>query len=632
MSHRLIAISAVFLLALAGFAYSSFVGVSPASADQPAVAYSTTTPAPGQQVTATLAGSPTVSDHQWQWSSNAISWGNAGETGATTTAITVPDKTGFHFRYTWVRNGVREYATTHVTVTDETVTYATSTPAPGQQVKATLSGGTSGVTYQWQWGYDGSSWGDAGETGYNTDTFTVPNKPGLKFRVTWTRNGVWSGASSYVTVTEETASYSTTTPAPGQQVTATLSGGTSGVTYQWQWGFDGNSWGDAGETGYNTDTFTVPNKPGLKFRVTWTRNGVWSGASSHVTVTSSTVTYSTTTPLPGTAVAATVSPSVGLTYRWQWSTDGRRWGGAGESGARTDTLTVPNKPGFKFRLSWARNGVWESAASYVTVRRSLPPAVTVTYSTTTPDPGSQVKATLSNTSGVSSYRWQWAPPGTSRGWGNAGEAGAYTDTITLPHKPGFRFRLSWVQDGVRRHASAITIVHPPAPTVSYSTTTPVPGSQVLATLTGNTTGITRYQWQWSRDGSAWTNVSFATGKTTDTLTTPNSPGVRFRFGWTRYGAQEYAATHVTVTRSTVSYSTTTPAPGAWVTVTVTPDTGLTYQWMASDDGQFWGNDTGPGNKTKTFRVSYNPGRKFLASWTRNGIREYASSHVTVAGN
>ena len=120
--------SASFLLAVAGFAFISFAWVDQASANQPNVTYSATTPAPGVQVTATLSGSPTVSGLQWQWSLNGISWGNAGEAGATTTTITVPNKPGFMFRYTWVRNNVREYATTYVTVTASTVSYSTAAP------------------------------------------------------------------------------------------------------------------------------------------------------------------------------------------------------------------------------------------------------------------------------------------------------------------------------------------------------------------------------------------------------------------------------------------------------------------------------------------------------------------------
>ena len=629
MTKRLTSIYVAFMLAVVGFAFSSFVDAGKAYADQPTVTYSTTTPAPGQQVTATLAGSPTVSDLQWQWSSNAISWGNAGETGNQTVTLTVPDKPGFKFRYTWVRNGVREYATTHVTVTDETITYSTTTPAPGEQVTATLSGGTSGVTYQWQWSYDGNAWGNAGETGYDTDTFTVPNKPGLKFRLSWTRNSIWKGASSYVTVTAETVSYSTTTPEPNSQVKATLSGDTTGVTYRWQWSIDGHGWGNAGETGYNTDTLTVPNKPGFKFRLSWTRNGVRQYASSHITVTATVVAeanvdYSTTTPVPGERVTATVSGDTnGIAYRWQWSSDGRAWGNAGETGNDTDTITVPNKPGFKFRLSWTLNSVRSYASSYVTVTPT-----TVTYSSTTPDAGSQVTATLGNTNGVTSYRWQWSYDG--RAWGNAGETGNNTDTITLPNKPGFKFRISWVQNGFQHRASSyITVARPAPPTVSYSTTTPVPGQYVTATLNGNTSGVTAYQWQWSSDGSTWKDANYVRGNTTDTLRASSNPGYRFRISWTRYNKREYASSYVTVARSIVSYSDTTPAKGSTVTVTVSPGTGLTYQWLWSADGKWWGYSTDNGNDTDTLTIPYVSGRKYIASWTRNGIRESASTYVTV---
>ena len=551
MSHRLIAISAAFLLALAGLAYSSFVGVAPASADQPAVTYSTTTPWPGQQVTATLDDSTGVSSYQWQWSLNAISWGDAGETGNRTVTFTVPNKAGFKFRLSWMRDGVREYATTYVTVTDETVTYSTTTPAPGQQVTATLSGGTSGVTYQWQASWDGNSWGDATETGNDTKTITLPSSSGMKFRVTWTRSGIGKNASSYVTVTDETVTYSTTTPAPGQQVTATLGGGTSGVTYQWQASWDGNNWGDAIETGNDTDTFTVPNTPGLKFRVTWTRNGVGVNASSYVTVTASTLSYSSTTPAPGAAVTATLADETGVTaYQWQASWDGYRWGDAIETGNDTKTLTLPWSPGMKFRATWTRNGVKETATNYVTISNlKVVTDPSVSYSNTNPLGDSQVTANFGgNTTGITSYQWQWSVSG-SNTWRNAGETGYNTTTFTVPNKPQFTFRITWVRNGVWEATTRkVTVKEYVAPHVVFlQRNFEKVGETVGVILGGTLDNVTAYRWQerdncrFNSPGDVWTDVpDTVTGYNTRVITLPtDGVGKSFRLSWRNNGVWEY---------------------------------------------------------------------------------------------
>ena len=350
------------------------------------------------------------------------------------------------FRLSWTRNGVWEAASSYVTVTASTVSYSTTAPAPGTAVTATVSPDT-GLSYQWQWSYGGYWWGEAGESDANTKTLTVPNKPGVKFRATWTRNGVREYAPSYITVTKETATYSTSTPAPGKKVSVALGGGATGVTYQWQWSYDGNAWMRAGESDANTKDITVPNKPGVKFRAAWTRNGVWSAADTHVTVTDTSVFYSSSTPLPLGSVTATLGDTTDVSsYQWQWSFgDGTVWQNAGETGSTTTTLILPAKPGFMFRISWVRNGVYDYAKSRVTVTQSAAPSVS--YNDTTPAQGSQVTATLTgNTTGITSYQWQWSYDGSR--WGDAGESGNKTTTLTMPNKSGVKFRISWTRNGV----------------------------------------------------------------------------------------------------------------------------------------------------------------------------------------
>ena len=653
MSKHLISISSLLLLALASFAWAGN-----AHADEPSVTYSTLTPAPNSQVTATVSGNTNNITYRWQWSSDGSTWRNAGEPGYNTDTLTVPDKPGMHFRLAWTYNRVWwNYASSHVTITEEaaeeTVTYSTTAPAPGSQVTATLSGDTTGVAYQWQWSRDGSHWENAGETGHDTDTFTVPNKPGMKFRVSWTRNGDRNYADSYVTVSDPpqpiadlTASYSTTAPAPGSQVTATLSGGdTTGVAYQWQWSPNGFDWGDAGETGHNTDTFTVPNKPGMKFRVSWTHIGVRYYADSYVTVAEETVSYSTLTPAPYSRVTATLSGgSTGVAYQWQWSRDGSLWANAGETGHNTDTFTVPNKPGMKFRVSWTRGGISRSAASHVTVTEPPPPPPpilpalvilnststppTVTYSTLTPPPNTTVTATLSSTTGVTAYQWQYSIDGAT--WDSAGELGNTTTTLTTPHYDGVYFRISWTRNGTQEYASAYVTV---TSVVTYSTLVPAPTTAVTATLS-TTTGVTAYQWQWSINGHSWGDAG-EPGSTSTTLTMPWKPDFKFRLTWTRNGVRETSTNYVTIPhpRTTgltwVNYNPRWPLGDTDVTATFGGNTNniTAYQWQWSHRGRGWGvwdNAGEPGYNTKTITVPDKPDFWFRITWVRNGVWERMS--------
>ena len=258
-----------------------------------------------------------------------------------------------------------------------------------------------------------------------------------------------------------TVSYSDDTPAPNSSVTATLSPASGITSYQWQWSRDGSNWGTAGESGSTTTTLSLPNKPGFMFRISWVRNGATEYADSYVTITQQampTVSYSDDTPAPNSSVTATLSPATGITsYQWQWSTNGSNWGDAGESGNTTTTLSLPNKPDFKFRISWVRNGTTEYAASYVTItQEQANDTPTVSYSDDTPDGGSSVTATLSSTTGITSYQWQWSHSG--HWWGDAGESGSTTTTLSLPNKPGFMFRLSWVRDGTTEYADSYVTV------------------------------------------------------------------------------------------------------------------------------------------------------------------------------
>ena len=557
-----------------------------------------------------------------------------------------------------------------------TVTYSDTTPALGTQVTATLSATTGISSYQWQYQRpSGSTWYNVSLPGATTRTLTLGTSLdflGYHYRLAWKRNGTWEYAANAVTATLAstsplTVTYSDTTPAPGAQVTATLRvvSATTGISsYQWQHqSASGAAWQNSSLPGATTQTITLGSSSsyvGYKYRLTWTRSGTREYAANAVTVTAlssspPTVTYSDTTPALGTQVTATLSATTGISsYQWQYQTpSGSTWYNSSRPGATTRTITLGTSSsyvGYQYRLTWTRNGTWEYASSAVTVTAASSSPLTVTYSDTTPTLGGHVTATLSATTGISSYQWQYQRPSEST-WHNSGATGATTRTITLGTSSGllgYQYRLTWTRSGTWEYAANAVTVTAAANTpltVTYSDTTPAPGTRVTATLSA-TTGISSYQWQYQRPSeSRWYNSGY-TGATTRTITLGTSSsgilGYQYRLTWTRNGTWEYAANAVTVTAAgnsppTVTYSATTPALGAQVTATLSATTGISsYQWQyQTPSGSTWENSGLTGATTRTITLgtlSSYVGYKYRLTWTRSGTWEYAPNVVTVTGS
>ena len=387
---------------------------------------------------------------------------------------------------------MREYATTHLVVTagstptTPTVTYSNTTPAPGSRVTATFSS-TTGVTgYQWQYFSSGSTWTNSGRPGNTTRTLTVSNNVGTWYRISWLRGGVREYATTHLVVTAgstpttPTVTYSDTTPAPGSRVTATFSSTTGVTSYRWQYSSNsGGRWTNSTQPGNTTRTLTMPTSAGYWYRISWFRGSVREYATTHLVVTAGstpttpTVTYSNTTPAPGSRVTATFSSTTGVTgYQWQYFSSGSTWTNSGRPGNTTRTLTVSNNAGTWYRISWLRGGVREYATTHLVVTAgSTPTTPTVTYSDTTPAPGTQVTATLSSTTGVSGYQWQFQLPSQST-WTNSGLAGATTRTITFSSSGllGYKYRLTWTRSGTREYAPNYVTVTSGTTSVTATTT------------------------------------------------------------------------------------------------------------------------------------------------------------------
>ena len=422
--------------------------------------------------------------------------------------------------------------------TQPTVTYSDSTPALGAQVTATLSS-TSGVSaYRWQYQRPSqSTWNNSNSTGARTRTITFGSSGllGYKYRLTWTRSGTRESAPNYVTVTSGSTSVTSVTANAGADKsvtsggTVTLNGsasvtnGSGSTTYSWRraTGIGGSlSASNVAQPTFNAPTLTSGTADRtIVYRLTVTNNGVSDTDDVRVAVT---------------------APSAPLVFgpvgnlRWAWSGpahedpifniyrrrnfratwDRPNTGGAptlyryqvGSAPEGTTTMTsldplyiYNNVSSIAFRVR-AENATGIGPWSSVTITYSESTQPTVTYSATTPAPGSRVTATFSSTTGVTSYRWQYSSNSGST-WTNSGRPGNTTRTLTVSNNAGTWYRISWLRGGVREYATThlvVTAQRPPGPPGSPTLVSRTATSLTLQS-TAPTTGGTpaTYRWRYS---------------------------------------------------------------------------------------------------------------------------------------
>ncbi|MBK7807565.1 MAG: carbohydrate binding domain-containing protein [Saprospiraceae bacterium] len=237
------------------------------------------------------------------------------------------------------------------------ITGANSTICSGGTVAMTtsVSGGFGSVTYQWQSSPNGTTWTNisgATSSSYTTPALTVTTH----YRVLATYSGTGCGtATSNTRIVTVVADPSVTTHPVGATIcsggvltmSVAATGGTPGLTYQWQSSPNGTTWTNiSGATGtsYTTPALTSTTH----YRVLVDASGVGCGqAVSNVAIVTVvaqhtvSVSAGVTICTGGTAtVSSVVSGGTGtITYQWQSSPDGATW--TNISGATSASYTTP---------------------------------------------------------------------------------------------------------------------------------------------------------------------------------------------------------------------------------------------------------------------------------------------------
>lgn len=251
----------------------------------------------GNKVTFSVTAGGANRTYQWQFSSDGKTWMNSGATGAKTASISVTagkSNNGLKYRCI-VKNGSASETSSVATLTVKlqlSKQPVSKTAYYGDRVQFTTGSLVSGVTYQWQYSSNGSTWSNSTGTGAKTATLTITagsGNNGLKYRCLVTY-GTAKAYTSVATLTskaiivKQPTSISATV---GSKVNFVVSCGGTNLSYQWQFSSDGKTWKDSGATGAKTASVSVTvgkTNNGVKYRCI-VKNGTASATSSVATLT-----------------------------------------------------------------------------------------------------------------------------------------------------------------------------------------------------------------------------------------------------------------------------------------------------------------------------------------------------------
>ena len=311
----------------------------------------------------------------------------------------------------------------------------------------------SGLTYQWQYSKNnGSTWTNCTSAGSKTDTFSFKLTAGLNGRlyrcvVTGVNGFVNSNSASINVVTAEvtviTLQPEDVSGYAGDTVTLHVEATGSNLTYQWRYSVnEGASWKNCGSGGYNTDTFSFALKSTLSGRwyqcVVTGSDGAHNSDVSVVTVLEDTAFEILTQPESVTgAVGDTVVLHVeasgnGLTYQWQYTTNGSTWRNCGSGTYNTDTLTFALKESFSGRQyrCVVTSGSQSIPSEAATILVGEPLEITSQPEDISGRAGDTVSLHLEVSGTVLAYQWQYSVNNGDT-WKNC-KSGTYnTDTFSF---------------------------------------------------------------------------------------------------------------------------------------------------------------------------------------------------------
>ncbi|HJW29571.1 MAG TPA: hypothetical protein VJ508_10020, partial [Saprospiraceae bacterium] len=612
---------------------------------------------------ATTGGSGTIT-YQWQQSANAGGpFVNSTGTGATTATYTpdssVPGTTFYRVLINASNSGCDQAVSNNAIATispDLTITTQPSNVneciGGNSTMTVAISGGSGGITYQWQSSPDGTSgWVNASGTGSTSAIYMPPSTvAGTTFyRVLVNSSG--SGCDQAVSnnaIAVISPDLQVTTQPTGinecvggtNTMTVAVSGGSGTISYQWQSSPTGTgSWVNATGTGATTSTYTpdssVPGTTFYRVLINASNSGCDQAVSNNATVVIAADLAFTSQPnnvneCVGGTTTTTVVVSGGsgtITYQWQQSANpGGPWANSTGSGNNTATYTpdssVPGTTYYRVLVNASNSGCDQATSNNSVV--TISPDIVVTTQPTDLNEciGGNGTLTVAVTGGSGSitYQWQSSPNG-NNSWVNATGTGSTSATYTPPSSSAgttyYRVLVNATNNGCDQAVSnnAIVIISPDLAVTTQPTNVNecVGGTNTMTVVVSGGSGNITYQWQQSANvGGPYANSS-GTGANTATYTPDSSvPGTtyyRVLINASNNGCDQAVSNTATAVISPDLTVTTQPTNvnecvGGTNTMTVVVSGGsgsISYQWQSSADGSTgWANATGTGSTSATF--------------------------------
>jgi hypothetical protein len=334
------------------------------------------------------------------------------------------------------------------------------------------------------------------------------------------------------------------------------------------------------------------------------------------------------TSTQGQTLTAMVADGDGLpatiNYQWQQSSDGTNWSAI--SGATARTLTLQQaQVGQRVRaiasyrdLLGASESITSTPTTVAALHVNAPGGVSISG---TPTQGQILTATVADADGLPAtinYQWQQSSDGTT--W--SAITGATARTLTLQQaQVGQRVRA--IASYVDQRGGSETLTSAPTtaavlnrndPGVVSISGTPTQG-QILTASVADADGLPgtiNYQWQRSSDGTTWSAIAGATGRTLTLQQEQVGQRVRAIASYVDLLGASEALTSAPTTAAVLNVNDTgvvsisgTPTQGQLLTATVADPDGLPatidYQWQQSSNGSTWSNITGAVGRTLTLQ-------------------------------
>lgn len=349
--------------------------------------------------------------------------------------------------------------------------------------------------------------------------------------------GVGAGAPNQTTNLTFTVTAGSGPAITGQPADQSLCIGQAGAftvtatgTYQWQVSTDGGAtWSNvSGATAAAYSVTGAANLNNNRYRC------IVTGQCGSTTSTAATLTVNPTTVISGqpaslalcsgSAANFTVTAAgAGLAYQWQVSTDaGATWSPISGANAATYTIAAVSTTQNNNQYRCVVAGTCGSATS---TAATLQVSSAITIST---QPNSQTVceattisfSTAAAGSGLS-YQWQVSTDGGTT-WTNLSNGGVYsgatTTTLTitgvLPAQNGYRFRAvasnGTCTPGTSTAATLTVNTFPSITTQPQAATICEGGSPAFSVVATTGVGTLTYQWQFSTNGTTYTNIPGAT--------------------------------------------------------------------------------------------------------------------------